>query len=121
MGMRDYSHIRLTDSIINLTGKKISMYEESNGRIYRFEPSKEELPAAPICRKPFDDVVHYVVDHDKLEELMESGRELDDIAFVYGVGIGRHEVEISTLHWAKDPSIPVWLHHGVRNVSARHL
>ena len=121
MGMRDFSHVRLTDSVINLTGKQISMYDEMNGTIFNFSPSAEAIPIIPYNGKNPKVVYHFVVDEDAVEQLKEFDRTLYDIAVVDKVGVGRNGVEISTLKWAFDPKIPVKLYRGVKNAVSRHL
>ncbi len=121
MGMRDLSHVRLTDSVINLTGKQISMYDELNGTIFNFPPSAEAIPMIPYNGKNPKVVYHYVVDEDAVEQLKELDRTLYDIAVVDKVGVGRNGIEISTLKWAFDPEIPVKLYRGVKNAVTRHL
>lgn len=122
MGMRDLSHIRLTDSVINLTGKHINLYEETSGEIHGFAPMDEEIPAQPVSDlHGKGEIVHYVVNEDTLEELKRTGRSLRDIAIVGGVGAGRHGIEIASLKWAHDLKIPVRLFRGARDASFRHL
>lgn len=121
MGMRDFAHMRLTDYVVNLTGKKINMYDEGSGVIYSFAPVNERIPDLPRTRDILSEVFHYIVDEDTLEELKLSGRPLTDIAFVFEQSAGRHGVEISQLKWANDPGIPVRLYHGLRTMNQYHL
>ena len=121
MGMRNLSKTRLTDGVINLTGKEINMYDEGSGAICSFAPVNERIPDLPRTRDILSEVFHYIVDEDTLEELKLSGRPLTDIAFVFEQSTGRHGVEISRLKWANDPGIPVKLYHGLRNMSQYHL
>ena len=113
--MCDWSRYRLTEDIVNLTGKMISVYDET-GAICSF-PSCDVAPYSVESKQ----VLHYIVDEEKLEELKKANYPLQNIAIVTKKGLGRHGVEISMLKWAFDPKITVYLHHSLRNVLTQHF
>ena len=97
---------------MNLTGERLYLYEESTGDIIEFDPIDCVLP-------PFSDRYaygapppqYYIVDEEKLEEIRDSGRELDDIALLESKSKGRHNAIIAYLVWANNPEIKVKLYN----------
>lgn len=114
--MQRYRQTMLVDLLINLTDEPISVYEESSGDICKFMPcgADFELPQNPVDPRSERFAVCYIVSEDKLREIELFGRQVDDIALVYGKSQGRNGREMSYLMWAADRSICVRLRCGVR-------
>lgn len=118
--MYDLSQVRLTDSVINLTGKKINLYDESNGEIQSFLPEKGDIPFLPAHREWGKKIIHYVVTKEALAKIKSVNRSLEDIAIVTRRAYGRRNVRVTSLQWAKDPSVPIWLYEGAVTTSIQH-
>jgi hypothetical protein len=93
----------------------INVYDET-GTICSF-PSCDVAPYSVKSKQ----VLHYVVDEEKLGELKKANYPLQNIAVVTKKSLGRHDVEISTLKWAYNPRIPVYLYHDLSNVISKHF
>lgn len=113
--MCDWSRFRLTENIINLTGKMINVYDEA-GNICSF-PSCDLIPNHTGSRQ----LVHYVVNEEKLSELKKANFPLQNIAIAAKTGIGRDNVKITSLKWAFDPKTTVQLYHNVSKTNIKHL
>ena len=113
--MCDWSRFRLTENIVNLTGKMINVYDEK-GDIISF-PSCNSILHLADSRQ----IVHYVVSEEMLSELKKQNYPLKNIAIVARTGIGRDDVEISSLKWAFDPKPTVYLHRNLKNTNIKHL
>lgn len=108
--MRDYSRIRLSNFLINLTGTDIEMYDDVSGTIYDFPACDSDIPETPTKHRIDSPTYHYVVTEDRAKELIESGRPVYDIAVLKSIGTGRDNSKIATLYWATNPEIPVILY-----------
>lgn len=103
--MHDYSLIRLSGELVNMTNEDIFLYEEGSGIIKKIAPSDEELPANPdFVERP---CVHYICEPRRLEKIKATGRALSDIAVVCSKCRGRNNTLITRLVWGNDPHIEV--------------
>ena len=118
--MCDLSHVRLTDSVVNLTGKKINLYDESNGEIQSFLPEKGNVPFLPAHREWGKKIIHYVVTKEALAKIKSVNRSLEDIAIVSRRAHGKRNIRVAYLQWAKDPSVPIWLYEGAATTNVQH-
>lgn len=111
--MRDYSSIRLTENLVNMTDRTIRLYEETTGEIRRFPVSKDKLPVCPVRTDGGEISVHYVYEKKEAERIKKSKRKLDDVAVISERTHGRGGREIVYLVWAKDMETRVILHDNV--------
>lgn len=110
--MRDYSSVRLTENLVNMTDRTIRLYEETTGEIRRFPVSKDKLPVRPVRTDGGSISVHYVYEEEDVEKIRKSKRKLDDIVVIRERTHGRGGREIVYLLWAKDMRTHVILRDG---------
>ncbi len=106
-----YFNTRLTNSIVNLTDEAISLYEETSGKIKTFHPAKEEMPGKSVFFENGAPAFYYVVNQEKLDEIKQSCRRLDDVAVIDHFSVGRNNRAIVYLNWAKCPKVKIRLHN----------
>lgn len=111
--MRDYSSIRLTEKLVNMTDRTIRLYEETTGEIRRFPVSKDDLPRRPARTDGGNIPVYYVYEKKEAERIKKSKRKLDDVAVIIERTYGRGGREIVYLVWAKDMETRVILYDNV--------
>lgn len=108
-------HVKNSDNFINLTNETINLYEIITGEIWSFPPSEGKLPASPHYG-PEDPSIYYILDQATIEKVRQSGRSLNDIAFIYNKSYGRDNTQVAYLRWAQDPEYCVVLRHRIRLV-----
>ena len=107
--MSNYSKVRLSDELVNLTNSDIYIYEECTGIIKKIKPSNTTLPNTPE-KNTDKNRTHYICEPRRLEEIRQSDRRLSDIAVVCSKHMGRDNTLITKLVWGNDPHIEVRLH-----------
>ena len=112
--MQNFEKMKLTNDFVNLTDQPISLYDIITGEIAVFPPESREIPEK-IRRIPETPMTYFVTDEEHFKKLAETGRPLDDIAYVDHKLHGRDGALISFLAWGKDPRFVV------RLCSNRHL
>lgn len=113
--MRNYKRRkRLAKNLVNLTSTPICVYEEATGEIVTFLPQEGKvLPETPFiedrkrCPK-----VYYMVGKDHYNQIVESGRGLEDIAVIMRTDIGRNAKKISFLFWGADLDVEIRFYNG---------
>ena len=115
----------LVDTLINMTSNVIETYETCSGCVWKFDPflqlpSWKQQIILETYKNANDLTFCYVMDEDYLEEALERGIMLDEIAFIKDHAAGRvsHKTgkphEVYYFAWAKDPEIFV-------RVYSRHI
>ena len=105
--MQNRKKLRLANSVINLTGKDFSMYDDVTGDICSFPTCDFEVPERPTTFMRGHQVFYYVVREEIAKMLIDSGRPVYDIAVLQGIDTGRDGAEIATLYWAENPEFKV--------------
>ena len=82
----------------------IHMYEETTGNIEHFEVSSKKMVADPRFNYSHNKgTVFYALTQNQLEQVIKSGRDLEDIAVLLDKrDFGRHGRPIDFLVWAED-------------------
>ncbi|MBR0480122.1 hypothetical protein IJJ49_02595 [Candidatus Saccharibacteria bacterium] len=118
--MDKYSHIRLSDDLINLTDQKVCVYESSSGEIREFPPSDLELPSFPIAVEAGQPTTHYILSREMAQRVKQSGRRLDDIAIVKNASLGRNGATITYLVWGMEPETRLELYDRACELCVQH-
>ncbi|MBR0134152.1 hypothetical protein IJM16_02715 [Candidatus Saccharibacteria bacterium] len=85
--------------LVNLTGTMFSLYDDSTGEIWEFDPNKAyEDSIADVENAPD---VFFVVDRSMLDKLNVKCR--DKVCEIKAVGVGRNGVKIAKLSLVDDP------------------
>ena len=98
-------------NIINKTSRAFHIYDESTGSIECFYPSKKKIKKHIYTPLNCSPTTYYVVTATEAERIRRSGGTLDNIAVIKDRALGRHNVEVVYLVWAKDPQVKVKLHN----------
>lgn len=104
-----YSRSIVVNEIVNLTNSTISVYEESTGNIWKFEP-------VDIKSVKFENLNsterQYVVDcRFQIFEIIAYGCDINNISILERHGKGRGNKTISYLVWARNPRVKVKFFH----------
>lgn len=103
--LKTRKNLRLTSTLVNLTGGPIYIYNDVSGGIEEFPPeSWITNPDYDACGHPR---LYYVVDGPFLERLKMIGRTLDDIAVVSETGVGYGNIIVSYLESAENSDLKI--------------
>ncbi len=93
-------YLKIVNNLVNLSGEEFCLYDEKTGELVEFFPccTVDDFINAILV----EDKVVYVVDAESFEIIKGLGVELENIAVVSNIGVGRNGVPIASLFWAKN-------------------
>ena len=105
--MKECRKIRTANSVVNLTDTEFNMYDDVTGDICNFPPCDMEVPERPTIFKNGLPVFYYVVTEEAYKRLVDSERQVYDVAVLQELNTGRGGVKIATLYWAENPEFKI--------------